>query len=222
MGYLSKYHTFVGNRNIADYKIKDLIATNYKDIQIVIKKKSKHSNIYRFLFPHYNDLFENNEVSLDNYNKTLLGDGTTGNRIHISDIGSNMKGFGLAVKIYQQMIDTFGYISTDAMATSNIKNVWRKLIENEEYTTLYYNGVVKIEYCANCVKTPNKIICPNCNGRNFKCEYCNNERYIECSHLKNTNIKEFVFISKDIELIHKIKTNLIASNMVNPENIFIY
>lgn len=221
-GYLSKYNNFVGNRNVADYKIKDLIATDYNDIRIVVKKVTKYNNTYRFLFPHYNDIFENDTISLSNYNKTISGDGITGNRIHISNIGSKLKGFGLAVKIYQKMIDTFGYISTDATSTGNIQNVWRKLIDNENYTTLYYNGIINLEYCAKCVDTPNKIVCPNCKGYDFNCEYCKNKREIKCSHLKDINNREFLFISKDVNIIHKIKTNLVASKMVNPENIFIY
>jgi hypothetical protein len=224
MGYLSKYHNFIGNRNVADFKIKELVDVNYKDIKIVVKSISKYCRKYRFIFPYHNDLFENNIVSIDNYNKAILGDGTTGNRIHISNIGDKLKGFGLAVKIYQKMIDMFGYISSNGTSTGSIQNVWRKLINSNEYSVLYYKGTIQLEYCAKCVNTPTKIKCPNCMGHKFECNYCNNMREVMCSHVKDNDndIKEFIFISKDINIIHDIKKIILASNMVNPDNIFIY
>lgn len=163
------------------------------------------------------ELFDNYTISIQNQGKVLTSEGRLGNRFHILDIGLKVRGLGVGLKIYLSAIKYFGYISSDSMqSTPSAKRVWQKLIQNKDYSHIFYNGVIKKLSCEKC-NNKKEVGCPQCRGYDPKCSYCNGLGKIKCDRCGEELKSQFVFIGTSNKL-KPILDKLIKSSQLEIEN----
>lgn len=134
-------------------KIKDIFYNVAKAKEIIsnvkwedLTVKSISDKFYRIYLPDfvYTQLRKSN-IYFD-YVEFKVEDVDLYNRVHTTGIPDKLKGIGLGYKCYKALTKYLGWISSQADASVDAVNVWKKLIrDNDFYSAVSNNSVVIID-----------------------------------------------------------------------------